>query len=72
MEKCSQCSQCIHIIRELNNISPVGWKPFAWGFSEENPQHFYVFPEETPDLDIDPQELAVRKICEIQNPVKRK
>jgi hypothetical protein len=64
-----KCKSCISVIRKLDHRSPVGWKPFAWGPSIEEPNHFYIFPEDTPDNEV--QELDVTKICDRNDWTKR-
>ncbi len=68
-----KCEKCTKTMKDLGNLSPEGWKPFAWGVpSAENPSHFYCFPENTPEQDSDcAQELSVTPLCEIENPIKR-
>jgi hypothetical protein len=65
-----KCQQCVSTIKELGHRAPEGWRPFAWGPSVENPSHYYVFPEDTPDID-ESQELETERLCGRNNWIKR-
>jgi len=64
-----KCSLCRRTSSTLGHKAPKGWLPFAWGSSTEDPQHFYVFPESTPEPKAGiPQELLVSRLCEVSSP----
>jgi hypothetical protein len=67
-----KCLNCQRIAKSLNNKTPIGYKPFAWGNGDEEPQHFYVFSENTPECeDGELQQLDTIKLCEVSNPIIR-
>lgn len=66
------CFQCQMAVIDMGHKAPEGWLPFGWGPGHEDPQHYYVFSEDTPDSpNGQAQKLEVVRLCEIPNPVKR-
>ena len=63
-----RCPKCVETIKAMGHKSPVGYEPFAWSPSTEIPEHFYVSTEDQADVE---GEIAVVKICEIQDPTAR-
>jgi hypothetical protein len=72
-----KCEKCLKVVQNMGNMTPLGWSPFGWGPSSEEPLHYYASPtDEIDHLDAEaqpgvPQEVPVTKLCEIKNPVRR-
>jgi len=67
-----KCEKCLTVRAAMGGQTPRGWAPFAWGPSGEEPLHFYVFPEDTPDsAPGTAQEVPTTKLCEVADPERR-
>lgn len=65
------CQECIRVIKDLDKMAPVDYKPFAWGPENECPRHFYLIPETTV-LQIEVSyPVSVIPVCKVKNPQKR-
>ena len=68
----TKCTDCLRVIEAMGHLAPVGWRPFAWGPSNETPTHYHVFPEsEINRGDDGPEEVSNVPICQVENPVAR-
>lgn len=67
-----KCTKCQEVRKYLDSKTPKGWMPFAWGPEDEEPCHFYVISEDTPDpIYGEEQEVDTTKLCEVPNPERR-
>lgn len=64
----TKCAKCLEVIAACGHKAPVGWRPFAWGPSDTDPVHYFVFPEAEKDVE---GEVSAEPICTIPNPVRR-
>lgn len=62
------CSRCKTVIAEMGNKSPVGYIPFGYGPSSEDPTHFYVMKESDAEQE---GQIDVLPICDVPNPERR-
>lgn len=68
----TKCTDCLRVIEAMGHLAPVGWLPFAWGPSNEDPTHYHVFPESEEERGSNgPEEVSATPICQLKNPVAR-
>ena len=69
----ARCWECKNLIEKLGRKTPKDWMPFAWGPSTEEPEHFYVLSEDTPEPPGPniPQVVDTIKLCKVPSPERR-